>query len=202
MKFSYILKSLLPIALGFIVTSCEEVIDIDLNEADPRVVVEGRIVNGNGPHLIQLSESGAYFGESKYPTVKGATVTISDDLGNAELLIEQEDGMYYTQDLIGVPGRTYTLEIQIDEQFYEGSSTMPGAISVDSTLFYYDDGSSSFFADSGFYVMGGFLDSKELNYYRMHAFVGNAMEEVETPWQGVPAQDFELGAQLGVEQQI
>ena len=198
---SNITKLFFLFSLIMLLASCEEVIEVDLNEADPRLVVEGRVVNGAGPHLVQLTQSGSYFGEVEFPPVKGATVTISDDEGNTDLLIEQENGMYYTQTIVGMPGRKYTLDIEVDGAEYTASSTMPLAIEIDTTLFYYEDGSTSFFVDSGFYVMGSLIDAKELNYYRMHIFIGSEMEEIKT-WYNVPYEDFEFGAELGVSKEI
>ena len=48
------------------------------------------------------------------PRVTGATVVISDDLGNSTLLVEKSPGEYRTDSLAfrGAAGRTYTLSIE------------------------------------------------------------------------------------------
>ena len=191
----------LVLGIGF--SACEKVIEIDLNEADIKLVVEGNVTNGAGPYLIKLTQSGAYFGESTYNKAEGASLTISDDAGNTDVLVEQSAGMYYTQNLQGTPGRFYTLEIDFNDVSYSATAKMPVAVVVDTSLFYYDDGSSSIFVDPGFYVLGSFMDTKELDYYRIQAFVGgDSLVEVRTPWDGNPVEDFQLGAIVGVASQL
>ena len=191
----------LVLGIGF--SACEKVIEIDLNEADIKLVVEGNVTNGAGPYLIKLTQSGAYFGESSYNKAEGASVTISDDAGNTDVLLEQDAGMYYTQNLQGTPGRSYTLEIDFNDVSYTATAKMPVAVVVDTSLFYYDDGSSSIFVEPGFYVLGSFMDTKELDYYRIQAFVGgDSLVEVRTPWDGNPVEDFQLGAIDGAASQL
>ena len=192
---------ILILSIGF--SACEKVIEVNLNDADIKLVVEGNVTNGAGPYLIKLTQSGAYFGESTYNKAEGASVTISDGAGNTDVLVEQSAGMYYTQNIQGTPGRSYTLDIDFNNESYTAISKMPAAVIIDTSLFYYDDGSSSIFVDSGFYVLGSFTDTKELDYYRMHAYVGgDSWIEVQTPWMGQPVQDLELGAIPGVASEL
>ena len=191
----------LVLGIGF--SACEKVIEIDLNEADIKLVVEGNITNGAGPYLIKLSQSGAYFGESTYNKAEGASITISDDAGNTDVLEEQEAGMYYTQNLQGNPGRSYTLAIDFNDVSYSATAKMPVELVVDTSLFYYDDGSSSVFVDPGFYVLGSFMDTREVDYYRIQAFVGgDSLVEVRTAWNGNPIEDIQFGAIDGVASQL
>ena len=61
--------------------SCEDVIDVDVNNAEPRLVIDASIhwikgTNGN-TQLIQLSLTAPYFDDS-IPPATGANVAISD----------------------------------------------------------------------------------------------------------------------------
>jgi hypothetical protein len=56
----------LPIALGFIVmtfalSSCEKIVSIDLNKANPHMVIEGIVTDQQTPDSVVLSKSGDYF---------------------------------------------------------------------------------------------------------------------------------------------
>jgi hypothetical protein len=88
-KISYILFLL---ALCF---TCEDVIDVDLNEAEPRLVIEASInwfknTPGNN-QSIKLSLSGPFFDDS-LPPANGAEVTITNSSNGIEYAFI-EDGI-------------------------------------------------------------------------------------------------------------
>ncbi len=184
-----------------LLASCEKVIQVDLNEADPRLVVEGNITSDVGPYTVKLSQTANYFGKSEYSPVTGASVAISDNQGNKEVLTDQGDGTYLTQNLQGTPGRTYTLDIVADGQNYTATSTMAQQVVIDSTFFYYNDGSLSVFAPEGFYISYNFIDPPEENYYRFESFVGDTLGKV-TAARGEFLDDLQIGGELGAETSI
>ncbi|HRY98198.1 MAG TPA: DUF4249 domain-containing protein [Bacteroidales bacterium] len=117
--------------------SCTERIDIELDDTYTRLVVEGGITDQPGPQRVVLSLSGNYFENAPPRWVEGARVSISDG-ENTYLLVEVAPGIYETgPEVIGVPGRTYVLDIGgvvIDgqEQEFTARSTMPRVSAMDS----------------------------------------------------------------------
>lgn len=110
---------------SFGLASCQKVINIDLNNASPQLVVEANISNLPGPYFIKLSKTVSFSGITEIPAVKGAIVEISDSSGNKETLTELLNGFYRTRTLRGIPGHKYTLTIKTDGQTYESVSRMP-----------------------------------------------------------------------------
>ena len=105
-------------------TSCEKVIYVDLNSVNPKLVVEGNITDQPGPYIIRLSNTVNYYDPNAFPAVKGATITVSDNAGNSEILKETSPGVYETSSLQGVSGRTYTMNIVTgDGTSYSAHST-------------------------------------------------------------------------------
>jgi len=99
-------------------------------------------------------------------------VTISDNDGNTEVLNEKSPGNYLTSSLLGVPGRTYSLSVNIDGQTYNASSTMPYPVSIDSIYF----AKSPFGKDKLLTVK--FLDPADtINYYRLVEFIDNELQQ-------------------------
>lgn len=119
-------------ALIVVLASCEKVIKVDLNSANPRLVVEGCVTSEPGPYTIRLSKTINYFDENIFPAVTGAEVVISDDAGNSEILVDKGDGIYETTNLIGKIGRTYYLKIRSEGKEYNSFSTMQDTIPIDS----------------------------------------------------------------------
>ena len=108
--------------------ACTEAIDVDLNEGENnRLVVAGEISNEPGPYSVRLTRSTSYFYNQPAPAELGATVTIFDGEQTFVLLDEDNDGTYWTDSsALGVPGRTYTLNIKLTNgEEYEAVDHMP-----------------------------------------------------------------------------
>lgn len=150
--------------------ACVETIDIDLNSAAPRLVVEGIVNNGPGPYYVRLSKTVNFDEPNDFPPVSGALVIISDDAGNADTLTELSSfpGLYESHTLLGTPGRTYYLEITAENQLYTSRSEMPAAIPLD-TLSYYSTNSVN---GANILVVPVYQDiAGETDYYRFVEYV-------------------------------
>ncbi len=71
----------------FVMTSCEDVIDVDIENRDPELVMDGRITNKLEKCKIKLSTISPFFEDDFGAPVDDATVTLSDDQGNSFDLI-------------------------------------------------------------------------------------------------------------------
>lgn len=134
MKITHIdsLHILLLLLIIFIFPGCQKVINVDLNEAAPRIVIEGVINDRRGPYTVLISKSGSYFNQPVLPLVTGAQVIITDNSGTIDTLREIDSGIYITSKIRGIPGKTYTLKVISENQEFEGSSTMFSHVNIDS----------------------------------------------------------------------
>lgn len=111
-------QNLVKIALlatgAILMTSCQEEIDLKLDDDFTRIVVEGAITDEAKAHEVILTKTTSYFYSEVPPPVTGAKVTITD--GNFTFNLTENpvgSGKYYTDPSVkGVPGRTYTLKIE------------------------------------------------------------------------------------------
>ncbi len=145
-------------------SSCEKVIFIDLNKANPQMVIEGVVTDQPGPYVVVLSKSGNYFEPSLYfPPVTHALVIITEDKGISDTLREVQDGTYLTSKIIGTSGRTYDMKVVADGNEYDAASTMPEKIKIDSV---YATPLKEADGDRGYYVNVMFKDPPQQgNYY-------------------------------------
>ena len=111
---------------------CQKVINVDLNEAAPKIVIEGLINDRRGPYSVAITRSGSYFNQPDLPSVSSAKVIINDDFGITDSLREVAPGIYITSRIKGIPGRTYSLKVISDNLEYTGTSTMLSHVSIDS----------------------------------------------------------------------
>jgi hypothetical protein len=147
---------------------CQQTVSVDLNTANPRVVVEGNIKDQPGPYSVFLSMTGSYFDTTLVDSpISHAQVAITDDLGNRDTLKEVISGAYQSSRLIGVAGRTYTLSVKVDGKEYMATSSMPSKVFIDSL---YALPRHSLGGESGYDIYVIFKDPPELgNYYRINA---------------------------------
>jgi hypothetical protein len=120
------------IFIAFAYSSCEKVIDLDLETTSPYLVIQGNIYDQPGPYIVKLSKTVDFDQTNDYPSVSGALVIISDDHGVVDTLKETDSGTYQTSKIEGIPGYTYTLSVTSDGVSYTSSSTMPPAIDIDT----------------------------------------------------------------------
>ena len=177
--------------LLFIVTcclsSCTKVINIDLNSANPDIVVDAEVTDSATSYTVNLTQTVNFSDNNVFPAVDGAIVIISDNAGNSNILTEtvQGSGNYVTSNLRGVDGRTYYLSILSKGQKYTATSTMPYGVPLDSVIA--DTGSTQHhgggFGGGGYgggstapsvTVRAVFTDPKGIvNYYRLIEYVNN-----------------------------
>jgi len=129
-------KTAVLLIIFLILHSChEDVINVDLSEYDQKIVIEGRIGNYPGPYSVAVGKTAKLSSKDNIKRVSGASVIISDDLGNSEVLQEDSEGVYLTNSMRGRTGRTYILNIETDGETYSASSTMQRAVLINDIDF-------------------------------------------------------------------
>ncbi|MBU2920408.1 DUF4249 domain-containing protein [Winogradskyella psychrotolerans] len=115
--------------------SCEDVIDVNLNEAEPRLVIEASInwlknTPGN-EQSIKLSLSAPFFDES-VPPANGATIQITDNNNNTFNFIEEGNtGIYKNTNFIPVIDEDYYLTITYNGEVYTATETLKSVVPID-----------------------------------------------------------------------
>ena len=100
--------------LGFLLSSCEDVVTLKTPSSDHYMVIEATLTNLPGPQKIILSRSQDYFDNTEAPKIVGASVSISDNEGREYQFKESktESGAYVwtpasPTDIFGKVGRTF-----------------------------------------------------------------------------------------------
>ncbi len=143
------------VVFGF--SSCEDVIELDLTNVPPQVVIEGFITDKEGPYTIQISKTVDFYDPNSFPPQENAVVKISDGQGNEDILTETSPGIYETSTLQGERGVTYLLEVQLEGANNTATSKMPeNRIILDTlTTEFFEE---SIFNDERYYTTAYFRD--------------------------------------------
>ena len=103
----------------FILSSCEDVIEVDLDTSSPRLVIEASInvlEDGSTASIIQLSKTAPFF-DNVIPAVEDAIVTITSENGDVFNFNHVDNGAYSTN-FIPNPALEYTLTVIESGQTY------------------------------------------------------------------------------------
>ena len=134
------MKKLLYIALISFAVSCEEVVELDIEQSTPQVVIEGLLTNIDTIHYVKVSRSIQFYEVGLNP-VLDAIVNVSGE-GNVYSYshnpnaIDSLDGFYYSDiPYAGTIGEAYTLSVDIDGANYDAMDTMRYVTDIDSLSF-------------------------------------------------------------------
>jgi hypothetical protein len=119
--------------ITIVALSCKKVIKLDLGNDSGKLVIEGNITDEPGPQYVKLSHNVPFTGNSTYPPVTGATVTVYDSTANNYFdMTEGPSGTYSIEKGFGIYGHTYLLTVNTGGQVYTARSVMPQYVAIDS----------------------------------------------------------------------
>ncbi len=107
-----LLLILLPVAF-LALQSCQDVIDIELDEGEKRIIINGR-VSDTVPVQVQIFATANYLSTEENPRISDAVVTLFEDgIAVATLLENDTIKGVYEDSFIGTEGKMYSLEVKI-----------------------------------------------------------------------------------------
>jgi hypothetical protein len=121
-------KQIVLIIISVLVFSCQDVIQVDLSTAAPKLVVEARINWQKGTtgniQKIKLTTTTSYY-SSEFPIVSGANVSVQNAAGTVFSFIENAGtGEYICNNFVPVIDETYTLMVVSNGQTYKATETL------------------------------------------------------------------------------
>jgi len=160
-----LIKSISLLVVLFVFGSCEEIINVNLKNSSPKVVIESYISNSDYPVMVKITKSQDYFNQSDFTPVKDAIVQL-EYLSVKERLSEKVAGYYVAARTKGVVGRTYTLNILTEGKTYIASVEVPPSVPIDTVYF-----RPGLFQNDSLNCVIEFHDpAKTENFYRVKLF--------------------------------
>lgn len=154
----------------FFFASCEDVINVDLNTAAPRLVVDATInwqkgTDGSTQKIILSTTTDFY--SNVIPKVSGATVSIKNSDNIAYNFVEiPNTGEYQCSNFKPIIGETYTLTIIYNGATYTATETMQSVTPIDAITQKIDGG----FSGTDYEVSVSYKDPLEKNFYMAKFF--------------------------------
>lgn len=156
------------------ISACEKVIEVDLNDQPPRLVIEGNIeakldAPDSSVQKIFLRTSANYFLNARTPVVNTATVKVLTEGQEISFAYNPQDSSYTATNFTARVGATYTLQIDFNGERYEATETVPPFIAIDSLYFAFQEEGT--FNDAGIIALIDFQDLADVqNYYWFRNF--------------------------------
>lgn len=133
--------------LTLFLTSCEDVIHVDLDTAAPKLVIDASIdwvknTPGNEQKIVLSSTTGYY--SDTFPTVSGATVIVTNAANTVFTFTEiPNTGEYICSNFQPVIGETYTLTINLNGETYTAIETLINVPDMEDNIEQVNDGGFS-----------------------------------------------------------
>ena len=160
------------VLLLLVSSACTKIIDVQVNESDPQIVIEANYNASDQVVSVILSETKSVFGAIEIQYLTGAVITIIDSSGQQNMLIDQGDGNYLLDNYAPIFSSTYELKILLNGNEYNSTTYLPEAVFLDSLSAIYTE--ASLFGDAGYVVYMNFTDpAGKPNYYRANRIVNN-----------------------------
>lgn len=135
-------------------SSCEKIVDLKLDNANPVLVIDGGINDQNENQVVKISKTYNFTEPNKFNAVSGATVVLTRPNGSTVNYTEVSPGNYQSVKTRGIPGNKYTLNVTVEGKTYTASSTMPARVTLDSLTFK----QFNFFGEQNTYVAVNYND--------------------------------------------
>jgi hypothetical protein len=150
MKLVYIITTLFA---AFALSSCEDVIDVNIPETKKTLVVEGWLTNKAEAGIVKLYYTNGLGTNSNFNAVTNATLTLTDNTGTSEVLQEVNPGKYAINTMKSVEGRQYRLSISSSAGNYEAVADVKRlSMPLDSLTFKFEK-KSTIYEKEGYYPL-------------------------------------------------
>jgi hypothetical protein len=134
------------ILIAVSLSACEKTVYLDLNQNEPKVIIEGQVTNHSRYQYVKITRSVGFYETGESPRVNDAIVVVTDDAGNEFEFVHNpnEDadsaGFYLPlTPFAGEIGRTYKLSATVDGQLYEAEDKLFPVTSIDSMSYRIND---------------------------------------------------------------
>jgi len=126
-------KSLIISILAlFVFTSCEDVIELDLDNVEPRIIIESTLDITSGAATAALTKTNDFYDLSQPEGISGAVIILKNKNGDSYPLSEKGNGIYEAENVSSSPGQTFTLEVETEGILYSATSKAPSFVVLDS----------------------------------------------------------------------
>ncbi|OAQ41904.1 hypothetical protein A5893_01945 [Pedobacter psychrophilus] len=175
------MKNIIYYLSAFIIlafSSCEDVIDLNLDNSEPQIVIEANVVNNQDYQIVKISKTKKFTDNNTTEPLSGATVVVKEDGGGTYNFTQLSPGVYKSGFFIGKPTLKYTIQVSTNGKTYTATSTMPQPVTLDSLTVI----ELSFFNSKNKFIQVNFKDPVNIkNQYNYVISVNDSLRNAYYP---------------------
>lgn len=126
--------AILSLVLVLFFSSCEDVVKLDLETGETRIVVDAEIIWKKGTtgseQVIKVSKTAPYYNNTT-PKVSGAKVKITNSKGDIFIFNEKEPGFYVCTNFVPVINMDYALSVEAEGQSFTATEKLISVTPID-----------------------------------------------------------------------
>lgn len=177
LKYIYCLLLLVPLS------ACQEVVDIDLPNNAPQLVIEGYLTYWQeDPQksncTVTISTTGNYYDDHSFHPINSALVEVTNVVTKSVYPLaplENQPGVYQNTEIPISPGHTFSLYVNYNQQEYQATGRVLPVAELDSFTYRYQP--ERIFLEEGyyFYFSGRTPKERGINYYRFLIYENDSL---------------------------
>jgi len=166
----------------FFLSSCTDIIELDLKNTEPRIVIEATLNITDSTFTARLSKSNDFYEEGDYKKIKGASISLKNSTGPTYTIPEIEDGKYQLRNIISNTNDVFSLTVIDDEgKEYSAETISPCNIELVRIVpapFNPPGGGPGNSTNADFFqIMSFWKDSTNVdNYYRIKSYINDTLQ--------------------------
>lgn len=135
-KYNFKSKALVLFSLFCVLflSSCEDVVNLDLETGQTRIVVDAEILwfkgTAGNEQTIKISKTAPYYNNTT-PKVSGAQIRVENSTGTVFTFNETEPGIYVCTNFVPVLNADYTLYVQAEGQSFTATEKLTSVTPID-----------------------------------------------------------------------
>jgi hypothetical protein len=159
-----------------LLSSCEDVIQLDLESTESRIVIEATINASSQTATVLISKTNDFYDNTEPEQVSGAIITLQSETGDTYTFSEASPGTYVAENVIANPEEVFNLNVEVEDRVYEATATVPSAANLKEIT--QSDFPSGPFGDEGAILLSAIWDDPAgtENFYRIRTYIDNTFQ--------------------------
>lgn len=129
------MKNIIIALIGILIFfSCEDVIELDLKDTEPRIVIEGTLNMTTKTAQVIFTKSNGFYDDATPIAVSGVIAVLLNESGTSITLSEKDPGIYIAENVVAKPGEKWTIEIESEGILYTAVTIAPYPSTLDTLI--------------------------------------------------------------------
>jgi hypothetical protein len=159
-----------------LLSSCEDVIELDLATTESQIVIEASLNASSQTATVLISKTNDFYDDTEPESVSGAAVVLQDENGETYTFTENAPGRYVAEQVMASPETIYNLTVEVEAVTYEATAQVPSPANLKEVT--QSDFPGGPFGDEGAILLSAIWDdpADAENFYRIRTYINGTFQ--------------------------